>query len=112
MAVRWKIVKEAPQYEVGDNGEVRHRKFKRPRAKVFINGVAAVTVQVKDKKDKPKTKTLLLARLVGRNFVKGYRKDRWATLKNGDPSDCCAKNIVWMSRSDNAQLRKKKKETR
>jgi len=112
MTIRWKIVKDAPQYEVGDNGEVRHRKFKRPRTKVFINGVASVTVQVKDKKGKPKTKTLLLARLVGRNFVKGYRKDRWATLKNGDPSDCSAKNIAWMTRSDNAEFRKTKKENR
>lgn len=103
--IRWKTVPEAPQYQVSNTGVVRHKKMKRPRTLVLLNGVASVSVQVKVE-GKPKTKTLMVARLVGRHFVDGYRKNLWATVKNGDPLDCRAANIVWTDRATNAEIRK------
>jgi len=65
----WKIIQDCPEFEVSDNGEIRHIKHQRNRKFRFRDGGYAY-VTLSDKKGRQ------VHRIVAKAFLPDYRDDK------------------------------------
>lgn len=104
----WKIISDAPGYEVSNLGRVRNNKTKRilnPGA-YGATGYKQVNIVTLDSNGKQKKR--YIHRLVAIAFIPNPENKREVDHINGDKLDNRASNLEWVTSSENQKRRHKK----
>lgn len=110
--VRWLPVRDWPQYEVSDCGEVRgwliggtrQQKRRLPRYKKLYygkDGYARVTFHEKRKGCKTRVETFLVSRLVAITFIPTYDETLDVAHLDGNKKNNRVENLKWCTRKEN-----------
>lgn len=101
---RWRIISEAPDYEISDFGNVRNRMTGRSVKTRVVKrfGYVLVNLQV-GCKGKRKQKTFRVHRLVAKAFLANQNNLPQVDHIDGNKKNNCAWNLEWVTESENTK---------
>lgn len=93
----WKNIRQYPNYEISNTGKIRNKKFKRflhptttvkgyKQVELFRNGIG---------------KTILLHRIIAKEFVCGYKKNLFINHIDGNKTNNLPENLEWVTLAEN-----------
>ena len=99
---QWKQIPNFSNYEVSNDGEIRHIISKKIRSKKYRTGKPYLTAQLKN--DLGKLQDCLVHRLVAITFL-GYKEGMEIDHINRDPEDNRLENLRWVNHKENIKNR-------
>lgn len=90
----WKDIPGCPGYQISVRGQVRNPQRK-PLKTFLASGGMMITITCGGDKT-----TFRIARLVGAAFCDDYAGDLYPMYLNGRKTDCRARNLRWVTRSE------------
>lgn len=96
----WKIVNDAPKYEISSFGNVRNAKTKKPRKYFLSNGYPTVTLQKQDLSVGRKSNHLL-HRLVAKAFIDNPNNYPVVNHIDGNSENYKIDNLEWCNQKEN-----------
>jgi len=96
----WKIIEDAPKYEISNFGRIRNIKSKKIRKCFFSKGYPAITLQKQDLSVGRKSNHLL-HRLIAKAFINNPNNYFVVNHIDGDPKNYNINNLEWCNQKEN-----------
>lgn len=99
MAREWRTVSRYPQYEVSNDGEIRHIGRGLRKQSIFANGYKYISLWIAEI---GKCKVVPVHRLVAEAFIDNPQGKRCINHKDGNKQNNCVDNLEWCTYSENS----------
>ncbi|MDE2105320.1 MAG: HNH endonuclease [Patescibacteria group bacterium] len=96
--IRWKKIKQWPEYEISDNGLIRKKNGLLRKPYLTKTGYLYIAVRRSGFK-----KSVAIHRLVAEAFIHTKNKGLHVAHLDGNKTNNCIKNLAWVTRSENEQ---------